>query len=464
MVIPFTPTPDVAALLHILLDVYERRGGVPKRAVRVNLDGVASTLPGYYSQADPIPRATANEQLKELEKRGLLRLAWQPGQEDHLLDAVTLETEEADCARVESLYALLEREPLSEQRRRLRALLLGNRFRLDGWRRQAVNHCLNQLKAHKSPAPFVLNDDDEDDWNRDLLAALVSLPDDVKEEIPYRVFSVRVFNDSKRFDVLKGAVARLARRHQPEWHALSNREILRELGLAANPGHLYLYGPWRLVDTQGQVMSLSEFSPSVGIPTALAACVERVRVDAACVVCVENLTPFYELVRVTRCGRSPTEPPNLAALCLWGNPSPASRHLLRCLAGGLPPDVPLFLWADIDYGGLNILAQLRERVSLRFVPYRMDRHTLDTHAHWAQPLSSADERNLARLRHRPVLADVMPLIDHMLLRGIKLEQEAVVLEWAAPQSRPVVPSQKAPARTGCVSSMFSVKGSRHQAD
>lgn len=409
MAICFVPTPDVTAILHILLDGYERRSGALRRAVRVNLDDVAATLPGYYNQTDPVPRTTANEQLEELERHNLVHLAWQPGQVGHLLDTVTLEPE-----RIEQLYVLMEREPLAERRQRLRTLLLGDRFRFDGWRKRAVDHCLNQLKVGKSPTPFDL---DDDGWNRDLLAALLTLPDDAKEEIPYRVFSVRVYNDSKRFGTLKGAVARLARRHQPQWRALSNQEALRELGLVTNPGHLYLYGPWRLVDAHGQVMSLSEFYPSVGIPTALAARVKQVRVEAARVVCVENLTPFYELIR--REGR------DLAALCIWGNPSPASRHLLRCLADGLPPDVPLLLWADIDYGGLSILAQLRERISPRFLPYRMDRDTLDTHAHWAHPLSSTDERNLAHLRRHPALADVTSLIDHMLLKGVKLEQEAV---------------------------------------
>jgi len=434
----FVPTPDVAAILHILLDVYERRGGAPPRgttgpaseaalgerkqrhAVRVNLDDVAGTLPGYYSQTDPTPRVTANEQLAQLEKRGLVHLTWQPGQTGHLLDAVTLEIEP-----VEQLYALLAREPLSQRRWRLRATLLGDRFRLDGWRKRAVQHTLDQLKAYKSPAPFNLSDDE---WNQDLLAALIALPDDVTEEIPYRVFSVRVFNDSKRFDALKGAVARLARRHQPEWHALSHQEVLRELGLVANPGHLYLYGPWRLVDVHGQVMSLSEFYPSVGIPAALAARVRQAQVNATRVICVENLAPFYELVR--------HEGQGLAALCLWGNPSPAGRHLLRCLAQDLPADAPLLLWADIDYGGLNILAQLREKVSPRFAPYRMDCDTLEAHAHWAQPLSTADERNLARLKHHPALSDMMALIDHMLTRGIKLEQEAVVLDPHSYGSKP----------------------------
>ncbi|MFL7794351.1 MAG: Wadjet anti-phage system protein JetD domain-containing protein [Anaerolineae bacterium] len=416
MTIPFVPTCDVVAIIHILLDVFERRGSAPRQAVRVDLDDVAVTLPGYFSQADPVPRVTANEQMDALEQRGLVRLTWQAGQKGHLLQAVTLEPE-----RVERLYALVARESLDRRRERLCTLLLGDRSRFDGWRRRAVNRCLDQLETGKSPAPFNL---DDDGWNRDLLAALLALPANMPgmkvTEIPYRVFSVRVFNDSKRFDALKGSVARLARQHNPEWRDLSNQETLCELGLVTNPDHLYLYGPWQLVDEQGQVVSLAEFHPSVGIPTALAGRVKRVRVDAARVVCVENLTSFYELIRHK--GKS------LAALCLWGNPSPASRHLLRCLANELLSEVPLFLWADIDYGGLSILSQLRAQISPRIEPYRMDSDTLDAHIQWAHPLSAVDKRSLARLKRQSLLSDMASLIDYMLLRDVKLEQEAVVFE------------------------------------
>jgi len=416
MTISFVPTRDVAAIIHVLLDVFERRGSAPRQVVRVDLDDVAITLPGYFSQADPIPRATANEQMDALEQHGLVRLTWQAGQSGHLLQAVTLEP-----GRVERLYTLVAREPLDRRRERLRVLFLGDRSRFDGWRRRAVDYCLDQLKMGKSPAPFNL---DDDGWNRDLLAALLALPANTSEtnisEIPYRVFSVRVFNDSKRFDVLKGPIARLARRHNPEWRALSSQEALRELGLVANPDHIYLYGPWQLVDEQGQAISLSEFHPSVGIPTALAGRVKRVRADAARVVCVENLTSFYELIRYT--GK------RLAVLCLWGNPSPACRHLLSCLIGELSLEIPLFLWADIDCGGLSILLQLRTQISPRFKPYRMDCDTLDAYIRWAHPLSAGDKRNLTRLKRHPLLSDMVTLIDHMLLRGVKLEQEAVVIE------------------------------------
>ncbi|MBN1889274.1 MAG: DUF2399 domain-containing protein [Thermoflexales bacterium] len=418
----FLLSPDVSAILNALLDIYERRGlpsPSPAHAIKkrcaIRCDVQAMALPGYHSQADPLPRQVANEQLAQLEQQGHLKLAWLPGQEHHLLASVSLVL---DAERAEALFAWLERTPASAQRARLRDLLLGERFRFvetGGWRLAAVQHSLAQLRAGKSPAPFSLTDEE---FDRDLLAAMAAL-DEVNEETPYRVFSVRTFNDSKRFEHLRGALVVLARRHQAEWAELAADEILRELGLVANPGHLYLYGPWRLVDETGIVLSLDEFYPSVGLPAAQASRLARVEVDASRVVCVENPTAFYELVR--------HEGDGLAALCLWGNPSPACRYLLVCLTQALPPDVPLQVWADLDYGGLRILAHLRHKVSPRFEPYRMDVPTFEAHAAWARPLARGDARNLRRLAAHPLLADVSPLIEHMLARGLKLEQEAVTL-------------------------------------
>ncbi|HSJ55307.1 MAG TPA: Wadjet anti-phage system protein JetD domain-containing protein, partial [Anaerolineae bacterium] len=233
-----------------------------------------------------------------------------------------------------------------------------------------------------------------------------------------RAFSARTFNDSKRFEDLLGAVVRLARRHEPEWRDLRGHEVLAELGLVTNPGHLVLAGAWRLVDGEGTIYELGSFRPSVGIPAHLAATVRQVTAAAEQVVCVENLAPFYELVRRER--------ERLAVLYLGGNPSPACRHLLACLATGAPEAPPLGVWADLDAGGLSILAQVRRLVSPRFAPYLMDVETLESHAHWAQPLTPGDERRLARLSGHPHLQDVKPLIQHMLARGFKLEQEALL--------------------------------------
>jgi hypothetical protein len=426
--LPFNPTPDVAAILNALLDIYERHepGRPFVRAIRVRLDDL--DLHGYTSQLDPVPRQTANEQLRELEQRGLVRLTWLPGEMGHLLDTVTLLPELAG-----ELFPWLGRTPMAAQAAALRDLLLGERFRfaaqtfevreisrvlVDDWRLLALDQTLIQLRAGRSPAPFTLADPD---FNRDLLAALVAL-NTIHEETPYRVFSVRTFNDSKAFEPLKAGLAALARRHGPGWGELTPEEALRELGLAPNPTHVFLYGPWRLIGAGGQVVTLGDFYPAVGVPSVMIAGVQRAEVDAAAVqrvVCVENLATFYELIRYEGAG--------LAALCLWGNPAPAVRHLLARLSEALPAEIPIQVWADLDYGGLNILAQLRKLISPRFTPYRMDIAALDAHIRWARPLSENDHHLLVRLQGRTSLADVQPVISHMLERGLKLEQEAVQL-------------------------------------
>ena len=66
------------------------------------------------------------------------------------------------------------------------------------------------------------------------------------------MFSVRTFNDSKAFEPLKAALATLARRHGPGWAELTPEEALRELGLVANPTHVHLFGPWRLIGAGGR--------------------------------------------------------------------------------------------------------------------------------------------------------------------------------------------------------------------
>ena len=345
--LPFNPAPDVAAILNALLDIYERHDPARPftRAIRVHLDEL--DLPGYSSQLDPAPRQTVNEQLQALAQREFVRLTWLPGETGHLLEAVTLLPE-----RASELFAWLGRDPVAAQAMALRDLLLGDRFRFpeNDWRRLAVDHALVQVRSGKSPAPFTLADPA---FNRDLLAALVALDVEdpvsfprfgfagtgfgaVREETPYRVFSVRTFNDSKRFESLKPGLATLARRHGPGWGDLTPDEALRELGLTPNPTHVYLFGPWRLTGADGQVVALDGFYPAVGVPSVMVARARRAEVDTARVdrvTCVENLASFYELIRY--------EGQRLAALCLWGNPAPPVRHLLSCLAETLPADLPL---------------------------------------------------------------------------------------------------------------------------
>ncbi len=422
--ISFTPSPDVTLLLSGLLDRLERRAkpadaeGEIRSARSVKINRNEIELPGYDSQIDPEPRQLANEQMQKLEKAGLLRLFWQAGEKGHLLEAVALVASAENSLAEKALYDLLGRTPNAILRARLQSQLLGERFRFrrEDWQQHAIHHILEKLKDNQSPAPFSLTDPG---FNEDLLLALAAVLE-LAEETPFRVFSVRVFNNSKRFEDLKAALIRLARLGRPEWKQLSEDELLGELNLAANPSFLLLSGPWTLIDDTGQVLTLGEFTPSVGLAAVQAAHVARVTVHAKQVVCVENLTTFHTLAR-----ERPLQ--NTALLCLAGNPSPACRHLLRCLADFLPETVPLYVWADLDYGGFNILAQIRREVSRRVLPYQMETSTLERFAQFARPLTPADRHNLERIASHSLLQDVRPVIEQLSRRGLKLEQEAIVV-------------------------------------
>jgi len=453
----FTPSADVVSLLGALLDIYERRElarrdeTVKRQVIRVKLDGALT--PAYFSQTDPAPRLVTNTQLEQLERSGALNLDWLRGERGHLLASVAL-----DIAQVDQAYTVLGRESLAAKRKKLLSLLVSERARfqtrslayapsrapfspaspethegpetpetVSDWRIRALGTVIHRLREGKTQAPFSLTDAGVND---DVLAALRAVGD-VHEETPHRVFSVRVFNDSKRFQQIAPKLAMLARRGNPHWRTFTRDEVLRELNLVANPNHLFLFGDWALVDGVGQAISLNAFTPSVGLPSVQAAGLKVATVAAERVICVENLTSFNELTRAVH--QSGVSGPGaclapasatLASICLMGNPSPACRHLLR-LSGHV---AALCVWADLDYGGFNILAQIRAQVSAAAQPIWMDIDTFDRFAKFARPFAPGDEQRLTRLLTHPLLGDVAPVIRHLLRSGLKLEQEAISLD------------------------------------
>jgi hypothetical protein len=409
MEISFAPSPDITVVLNTLLDIFERRKNPSTRFIKVSFTDVR--LPSYLSQTEPEPRFAANEQLQILERAGLVKLVWVPGETGHLIDSVILKTEHA--ARI---YELLNRSAITDQRSRLETLLLADQFRFsrDDWRARAIHRTLTQLHSGKSPAPFSLTDSS---WNLDLLTVLSALPG-LETETPYRVFSVRTSNDSKRFDDLKPAIVRLARLANPEWKMLLAENILRELNLVANPNYIHLAGNWQLTTQSGEILSLGGFTPSVGFPAAQIETIQSVTIHADSVLCIENLTSFHEFIRAQEITQRNTQ---YATICLMGNPSPPIRRLIQLI----PETTPIHLWSDMDYGGFNILSQLRRYFRHQIHPYLMDIPTFEKHVNLSRPLTQMDVRNLKHVRNRPELVDIRSIIEHLIHRGLKLEQEGI---------------------------------------
>ena len=150
---------------------------------------------------------------------------------------------------------------------------------------------------------------------------------------------------------------------------------------------------------------------------------------AGILVTVENATSFNELLAA--------RPAEVLAIYTAGFGSPTVIRLL-CAIRAARPDLPLLHWGDLDAGGLRILAHLREHIG-DVCSLAMSPAIFEAYRAFAQPLSGGDRAALTALRQSAVLTDCVPLIDTLLARGQKLEQEAVdivtVLQQISPTAK-----------------------------
>ncbi|WP_298079185.1 Wadjet anti-phage system protein JetD domain-containing protein, partial [uncultured Cardiobacterium sp.] len=163
-------------------------------------------------------------------------------------------------------------------------------------------------------------------------------------EMALRDASAQLFQDSKRIEKLLPCLDVLLTGNLTG-EARADTEILQELGLYREPQPVRLAGNVLLRRTRG------DFPPDFPYSALPPSAIHGLAAQPAQILTIENLTTFHGWAR--QHGDSNT-------LCLYtaGMPSPAWRALYGRLLAGLPQDVPVYHWGDIDEGGFRIAALL----------------------------------------------------------------------------------------------------------
>ncbi|HEY0602039.1 MAG TPA: Wadjet anti-phage system protein JetD domain-containing protein [Herpetosiphonaceae bacterium] len=394
--------PSVARdLLNTLLDRFEQ----PDRRTVVRVRLSAKDHPRYFATDDPQPRSQTNSALIQIEHNGLIRLRWAKWERGNWLEAVDLLPEHAG-----ELYALLRRTPRNQQAASLEELLAFETPRAE-WHASFLAWAQTRLAQHRSVAPLALDDQRK---SRDLLRALSAIAA-LSQPTLERTLSVRLFNDSKRLEVLRPAIISVLRHHDPQAASYGDDmwALLAAHALERVPEYVPIAGPLQL--QTGSPIDLAAFVPSVALSAIMLRTATVVGCAASLVVTVENPTSFSELVAV--------RPAQVLALYTGGFASPTLISLLQRLRAARPA-LRFYHWGDCDAGGLRILSHLRSQLG-SVAPLLMDRRTVELYRAHGQPLTSGDRAALALLRTQPLLDDCMDLIDALLTADQKLEQEAV---------------------------------------
>jgi hypothetical protein len=162
--------------------------------------------------------------------------------------------------------------------------------------------------------------------------------------VPIREMSSRLFKDSKRIEKLTGPLDVLLS-DSVEAEIRKPDSVWQELGLFREEHPVRLAGNIRI---ERDRVTTHLDTPYIGLPADTIKCLIDV---PSMVMTIENQTTFHSEAR-KRCN----EP--VLLLYTAGMPSPAWRAMYMRLLRGVPAEVPVFHWGDVDEGGFRIAARL----------------------------------------------------------------------------------------------------------
>lgn len=221
-----------------------------------------------------------------------------------------------------------------------------------------------------------------------------------EDEIYERNFSVKIFNDSKTFESLKPMIAN---------YYNNDESIFEKYNIVKKPTYLYFKGKG-IIKIKNHKINLSDLKTSVGI--LYTEDLDLSFSDIKKVITIENETTYHfyrddESLIIYLAGFS-------------------NGHKIKTLNQLNSLGLDLYHYGDIDYGGFNILADLRSRVTKEIKTYNMDLKTLIKYKESHIPINDKSYiENLKTLLSNELLRDSYNVIEYMIKNKVRLEQESI---------------------------------------
>jgi len=404
-------------ILTILLDWYENspayvRGQKPSRRRIMRLYDDGKTDFSTYNIENHQIRNDINHAVLHLADKGFIGYQWMPGQQDHILAKLWL-----NSGVITQAYAWLGRRPkedvVEELLSRLTTLL--NQTRTD-WVRHWLENTIEVISRKRSIGAVMPESSSE---RNDLLKAVSYLADNAEIETLERVFSMRCYGDSKHFErLVKARLARILRKYLVH-DDCSDEDALRLAGIVPYPEQFAFSGSLSIIFLQGTLdFSMLPFGGTLTIDD-----IKQGRIvlgqGIRRVLSIENRANYIDYIHKVK-GRDEF------VFFHGGQFSPAKRIFLNAIVSSMPDGCSFFHWGDIDYGGFSMLARLRREILPTVQPWRMNQNELTQYDQFTAGFSDTYRKRLVSLLDMPELSDCYLCIEYMIRAGVRLEQEAML--------------------------------------
>lgn len=395
-------------ILSILLEAYERsRAAVGAAGRRPQFRLLKSPLAAAYTDELDVDRREAIEEAaEELERQGMISVMW----------------ERHGTGRIERILLAAGAAQLYQRMGRTMPLVRVEEYRTElsaltdvtvTWVRAFCIEAKESLAKNKIPS-FLPK---EETVRKSLIRAILSLPAMTAEAVPRRVFSQRVFGDSKYFEqCVEAALLRILRRFAEE-PCETDAAYLDMAGISVHQGKLWIAGKMTF-SLHGRTYFLDDFPGGIGLTYDTVASME-IDVLPAFILTVENLTNAEALTQDGAADR--------LLIYTAGFPNRTTQMFFQKISSQ-HSSVEIRHWGDLDYGGIRIFEYIHTHFFPHLVPYRMGIEDFRAYLPFAHALTDVQRKRLVTLLERVEFSLWHELIRVLLHEGKWLEQEVMLQE------------------------------------
>jgi hypothetical protein len=394
------------SILNILIDKYERSSlykGDNAVNVKISFKFTKDALPDYYNEYKYELKDEINTQCLYLVETGYINLLWKKYQEGNIIEKIELNLEYLD-----EIYSSIGRVKKSSMEQDAIEIIEHYKNN-ETWLGSFALDMVDKLRAKSSIKKYL--DIEDTKTIKDVLYALQAILK-VRSEIPKRVLSIHLFNDSKRLEAIENKLIRIIVDYGD---VDPDVDILAEYNVVSNPGFVYLKGKGIFKCSSGEV-DLEALSGEIALGIALINNLEVKQLDVKRILTIENLTSFHTY-----------KPKNELVIYLGGYHNSIRRELLKKIYS-YNRTVEFYHWGDIDLGGFRILNHLRKKTEIPFESFLMDVETLKEYIHYGKPIESKSYLDsLKELLNKEEYEEFSETVEFMIENKVKLEQEVIDL-------------------------------------
>lgn len=360
--------------------------------------------------------------LAKLQKLGVIEFSWQKYEQGNLVEKIWL-TPEEDAIR--ECYQIIDKIPAKDIVKTL--IQLCSHYLQEISESTQVHSFLEELLEEmyqRQKIPRFFSEDQK--LNEDILRCLAEMEKNVEEQME-RIFSSRMYGDSKHFEkYIKPKVLSILRyiKKQENEEYGDDEELLREKGISRWPEIIEFTGGIKAVINDGTVIDFSPMRYGAYINSETILNVEKIVTDGIRrVIFIENKANYIWYV-------SHLKQADELVLFHGGCYSPVKgRWFEQMYTGSKKCDAVEYLhWSDIDIGGFRIYTRLKRCIVAELKPYKMDVETLVKFKDTAIKIKNDDYlQKLEQMQNNPEYKEFWCVIQEMLSRGIRLEQEMIIV-------------------------------------